>query len=693
MTSPARRRILMVEDEPDIQAIARLALEAIGGFSVRMCSSGAEAIAAGPTFAPDLILLDVMMPGMDGPTTLQAMRREPKLAGTPVLFMTAKVQPHELAQYRDLGVLDVLPKPFDPMTLAATLQVIWQQQKHADTQVLLDEIAASYAAHVPEKIIQIEQTWATAQKTWSSESLSSLQRLAHALHGSGASLGFVRLGAAAADLDRYLGRLRPAAPGVQQEIDQLIAALHAAAADDAQAHASAGDPADERERPEHATPSSQVAAQPAATSADDNRLIYLVGTLPAQAQDLAAQLGYFGYSVESFEDAKALRAMGGNAHPAAVIACAKVPGGEVEVITAARQIDSKVTPIICVSEYGDIATRLRAVRLGVDGFFTLPVNMIAMVDRLDALTAHYAPDPYRILIVDDEPELAYYHAARLGEAGMLTTVITNPIDVMQPLAEFRPDMILMDMYMPGCDGMDLAAVIRQQEDYIGIPIVFLSAETNRDMQLEAMRLGGDDFMTKPILPDHLISAVTSRVERSRAVRSFMVRDGLTGLFNHTTTKEWLELELARARRYQLPLSFAIIDIDRFKSVNDTYGHSTGDHVLKSLARLLQQRLRRSEIIGRYGGEEFAVVLAGADGPTALGILDELRVGLARIRQQAGERSFTVTFSGGVASFPTYGDGLALTDAADRALYQAKRSGRNRIVLAAEESPAAIKHRA
>jgi diguanylate cyclase (GGDEF)-like protein len=410
-------------------------------------------------------------------------------------------------------------------------------------------------------------------------------------------------------------------------------------------------------------------------------LLSLVGPLSPQAQDLAAQLGYFGYNVKCFPNMAALRPIDQGEQPAAVLACANMPDGEAEVITAVRQLWSTMPPIVCVSEHGDMQTRLRAVRLGVNGFFTLPVNMIAMVDRLDELTAHHAPDPYRILIVDDEPDLAHYHAAKLGEAGMLTMVVTDPIEVMQPLVEFRPDMILMDMYMPECDGMELAAVIRQQEDYIGIPIVFLSAETNRDMQLEAMRLGGDDFMTKPILPDHLISAVMSRVERSRAVRSFMVRDSLTGLFNHTTTKEWLELELARARRYQLPLSFAIIDIDHFKQVNDTYGHPAGDHVLKSLARLLQQRLRRSEIIGRYGGEEFAVVLAGADGPTALGILDELRVGLARVRQQAGDRAFTVTFSGGVASFPTYQEGLALTDAADRALYEAKRTGRNRIVLA------------
>ena len=188
------------------------------------------------------------------------------------------------------------------------------------------------------------------------------------------------------------------------------------------------------------------------------------------------------------------------------------------------------------------------------------------------------------------------------------------------------------------------------------------------------------------MPDHLISAVTSRVLRSRMLRGFMVRDSLTGLFNHTTTKEHLEIELARARRNQSPLAFAIIDIDRFKLVNDSYGHATGDRVLKSLARLLRERLRQSDIIGRYGGEEFAVVLSGTDGPTAAMVLDQIRAGLAQIRQQADGEAFTVTFSCGIACFADYPDAPKLTEAADKALYAAKRGGRNRVMLAGRDLP-------
>ena len=119
-------RVLYVEDEPDIQTVARLALEALGGFTVEICSSGDEALQQAPAFQPQLILLDVMMPGMDGPTTLGKLRELPQFAATPVVFMTAKVQLGEVTGYKELGAVDVIPKPFDPMTLSSKVQEIWE---------------------------------------------------------------------------------------------------------------------------------------------------------------------------------------------------------------------------------------------------------------------------------------------------------------------------------------------------------------------------------------------------------------------------------------------------------------------------------------------------------------------------------------------------------------------------------------
>jgi CheY-like chemotaxis protein len=119
-------KILYVEDEPDIQTVAKIALEAVGGFTVCTCSSGQEALSKVLAFAPDLILLDVMMPGMDGPAALKALKAMPELASTPFVFMTAKVQPSEVEYFKSLGAVDVIPKPFDPMTLSEKVEEIWQ---------------------------------------------------------------------------------------------------------------------------------------------------------------------------------------------------------------------------------------------------------------------------------------------------------------------------------------------------------------------------------------------------------------------------------------------------------------------------------------------------------------------------------------------------------------------------------------
>jgi two-component system OmpR family response regulator len=126
MSSDTLQRILYVEDEPDIQAVARIALETVGGFTVQICNSGEDALQAAVEFAPDLLLLDVMMPGMDGPTTLKELRNLPQLQNTPAVFMTAKVQPQEVEQFKSYGALDVIAKPFDPMALSSQIAAVWQ---------------------------------------------------------------------------------------------------------------------------------------------------------------------------------------------------------------------------------------------------------------------------------------------------------------------------------------------------------------------------------------------------------------------------------------------------------------------------------------------------------------------------------------------------------------------------------------
>ena len=421
-------------------------------------------------------------------------------------------------------------------------------------------------------------------------------------------------------------------------------------------------------------------------SGKENRLIFLVEDDEELAQDIALQISHFGYTVYIFAGLEELKREIERYQPAAILMDVVFPEGNLAGVEMVQQINERYgyrIPVVFMSARDDVTARLQVVRAGGKAYFVKPVNIPALIDRLDELTTRNQPEPYRILIIDDDPSVADFYRLVLEQHGMIVAVVNNPLDIMYPLLDFRPDLILMDMYMPQCTGRELASVIRQQETYVGIPIVFLSTETDIEKQLTAMHEGrGDDFLTKSIQPTHLISVVKNRAHRSRVLRDSMVRDSLTGLFNHTTTKQYLQREVLFARRRKTALSFAMIDLDHFKKINDTYGHPTGDRVLKSLARVLQQRLRRTDIIGRYGGEEFAVMLPDTDGSKAAGVLDEIRQDFSQVRQRSEQDEFHVTFSCGIAGFPRYQDAAIINKIADEALYQAKHQGRNRVVLAA-----------
>ncbi len=288
-----------------------------------------------------------------------------------------------------------------------------------------------------------------------------------------------------------------------------------------------------------------------------------------------------------------------------------------------------------------------------------------------------------MLIIDDSETLATQYAAILTDAGMIAEMVTDPVHITDMLSSFRPELMLVDMYMPGYSGVELAKVLRQHETYIGIPIVFLSAETDIDKQISAMRQGGDDFLTKPIHPDHLISSISNRIERYRVLRTMMENDSLTGLLNHTRIKQRLEIELSRSSREHHKLVFAMLDLDNFKQVNDTYGHAVGDQVLKLLSRVLKQRLRRTDIIGRYGGEEFAIILPDSDIPAAQALLNKVREVFSHLPVYTGKQTFNITFSCGIAAYPEYDTAAAISEAADKALYNAKSAGKNCVMVSGD----------
>lgn len=408
--------------------------------------------------------------------------------------------------------------------------------------------------------------------------------------------------------------------------------------------------------------------------------IYLALNCNGFANRITNQLSFFGFRSLSFDNADELAAAAKNDKPETIVIDIDFESENkgIATIEAIQANHETPIPIIFVSERTeDIEIRLRASRAGGEEFFYRAVDPGQLIEKIEQYTYASPPDPYRVLVVDDSKAQAKYIENVLTKGGMTPRVVIDPMEVLIALEDYQPEIIILDMYMPGCTGMELARVIRQQDKFHSVPIIYLSAEDDVNKQLHAMSLGGDDFLTKPIDPKHLIATIHNRGRRARSLLALMIRDSLTGLFNHTHTLYLLELEINRAQQKGTPLVYVMMDIDHFKKINDNYGHPIGDRVLKSLSLFLKQRLRKTDHIGRYGGEEFAIILPNTTEGDAKIILNEIRERFSELPQPAGTETFHVTFSCGIAS-SSGENAQSLCEKADQALYDAKRAGRDTV---------------
>ncbi|KFE43450.1 response regulator [Pseudomonas congelans] len=408
-----------------------------------------------------------------------------------------------------------------------------------------------------------------------------------------------------------------------------------------------------------------------------------------RAERLAKQLEFFGLAALSLHHVAEFQRAMAQRHPAAIVMDVDFSGSGkgLELASQAQEGLEQKLPLLFFSlNETDTPTRLAAVRAGGEEFLTGALEASSLLEKIEVLTCVAQYEPYKVLIIDDSRAQALHTERVLNAAGIVTRVLLDPIQAMSELAEFQPDLIILDMYMPGCTGTELAKVIRHNDRYVSVPIIYLSAEDDQDKQLDAMSEGGDDFLTKPIKPRHLITTVRNRAARARNLKARMVRDSLTGLYNHTHILQLLEDCSFRSRREGKPLCFAMLDIDHFKRVNDSHGHPMGDRVIKSLALFLKQRLRKTDFIGRYGGEEFAIVMPDTDIQSAHKVLDDIRHRFAEIHYPAQPADLFCTFSAGVVSLGANDDSLSLASQADTALYRAKHAGRNRVHSVLDDVP-------
>jgi len=317
--------------------------------------------------------------------------------------------------------------------------------------------------------------------------------------------------------------------------------------------------------------------------------------------------------------------------------------------------------------------------------------------------------PIRILVVDDVPDNVEILDARLTSRGYQVLTATNGQEALERVHQDPPHLILCDVMMPVLDGFEVSRRIKQDDSLPFIPIILVTARDTAEDVVEGLEAGADDYIAKPYnfkelearmramlrikrLQDELdqknreLAVVVDELElANKRLRKLSITDGLTGLFNHRHVHELLRDEWERSLRSGEALSVAMLDLDRFKQVNDTYGHPTGDVILYETARILRDAAREIDMVGRYGGEEFIVILPSTDEGEAARFAERVREQVANhlFRDEANELHMTT--SCGVASAPD--DAVdsceALLKLADTALYAAKQGGRNRVIRASE----------
>jgi diguanylate cyclase (GGDEF)-like protein len=301
-------------------------------------------------------------------------------------------------------------------------------------------------------------------------------------------------------------------------------------------------------------------------------------------------------------------------------------------------------------------------------------------------------DPFRgrrLLCVEDDPSIRTSLAEALLECGFEVRCAADGPDAIALFREEGADLVVLDLGLPGMDGIAVCQELKAMSGEAFLPVLFLTARSTVETMVHALERGGDDFCAKPFLIEELTARikVLLRVrerelrleQRSELLRRASLADPLTGLGNRRALDDTLAREWARAERQGQPLALLLVDIDRFKQVNDAFGHSAGDRALIAVAGAITNAIREGDQVFRFGGEEFAVIIPAATCPGALQIADRVRRAVSATALETGHVTVSIGVSLGPASDrPTIGD---LFQVVDHALYSAKAAGRDRVVAA------------
>lgn len=430
-----------------------------------------------------------------------------------------------------------------------------------------------------------------------------------------------------------------------------------------------------------------VRAPPAVSTTQEKRILHL-SSADALANDIDQRLQAAGFPVDTLENIEELKEMLGAYAPAMVIVDAAFAAGLEsigELLRVVRTRSTQKVSLISFAESADVSVRLRAMRAGADAFLVLPQTLTDIMSRIFELLDAGTSTPFRVLIIEDDRSQALFAESILRKAGMETRAVNDPIAALSELDVFQPELILMDLYMPDCDGMELTTLIREREAMINIPIVFLSGEHDEEKRFDALSAGGDDYLEKPIRPKHLISAVTNRVRRARAMASRTMtlnpRDPVTGLMDRGHVLERISELLAQEQRTPILGGVVFMLLDGTQSIRERVGLSAFDQLLGQAGAYIAQQVRPQDHAARYGDNSFFMLLHDLDEDAMLAFAETVRQSFIQHLFELGDRTITLGISIGLATFAqNLGDTADVLNAAERACASTRGSTDKKVAV-------------
>ncbi|MEJ2453778.1 MAG: EAL domain-containing protein [Candidatus Thiodiazotropha sp.] len=346
-------------------------------------------------------------------------------------------------------------------------------------------------------------------------------------------------------------------------------------------------------------------------------------------------------------------------------------------------------PVAFIADNNDLKTRLAAMRVDASAYWSKPIDPFLVAKRVRELTSTESDTAYRVLIVEDDPAQADFADAILSKADFKCRIVTDPLQVMNALMDFKPDLILMDLYMPGASGTELTTVIREQNEFVDIPIVFLSGEQDLDKQLKALSFGGEDFLSKPIAPKHLISTVTNRIRRARQLSNRLGAPSRsekeTGLHTRNYLLERLDAMLMADTAVDEASAVVYLQIDNPEYLVETVGIGGMDVVLVEAAKSIKKHLQSQDVLTRFGDSSLGLLLSRGELDNIAMLMEKICQTMAQEIIEVENTTVGITLSIGIFPLATGNqDSRSIIAHAQIASRQAQEEGGNRIKLVKPE---------